>query len=76
LILLLLCTRPKKKNKARQASSSMKDATPLEAPSAKEAEGEATAAGDTTLKVSDLTPVTSAAGAMGMSIVAMPPLSP
>jgi hypothetical protein len=76
LILLLPCRRPKKKKKARKASSPVKDASPTEAPSSKEAEGEAIAAGDAALKAPDATPVTSVACAMGTSSVAATPLSP
>jgi hypothetical protein len=75
LIVLLPCRRPKKKKKARKASSPVKDTSPTEVPSAKEAEGEAIAIGDTALKTPDATPVTSVAGATGASIVSASPLS-
>jgi hypothetical protein len=47
-----------------------------EAPSVKEAEGEASAMGDTTPVAPDAAPVTSAAGAMGVSVMAATPPSP
>jgi hypothetical protein len=54
----------------------VRDATPTDAPSAKEATGEATTAGNEAPEAPHATPATSVASAVGASLVAMAPPSP